>query len=50
VLAAFPFNEAGMRLYQSRGFRTVGIYHEQGKLDDRWVDTIIMEKMLETRS
>jgi phosphinothricin acetyltransferase len=47
VLAAFPFNEAGMRLYQSRGFRTVGIYHEQGRLDDRWVDTIIMEKMLE---
>ena len=47
VLAAFPFNEAGMRLYQSRGFRTVGIYHEQGRLDDRWVDTIIMEKMLD---
>jgi len=47
VLAAFPFNEAGMRLYQSRGFRTVGIYHEQGRLDDRWVDTIVMEKMLE---
>ena len=47
VLAAFPFNEAGMRLYQSRGFRTVGIYHEQGQLDGRWVDTIIMEKMLE---
>ena len=46
VLAAFPFNEAGMRLYQSRGFRTVGIYHEQGQLDGRWVDTIIMEKIL----
>ncbi|MEZ4504727.1 MAG: arsinothricin resistance N-acetyltransferase ArsN1 family A [Thermomicrobiales bacterium] len=46
VLAAFPFNEAGMRLYQSRGFRTVGIYHEQGQLDGRWVDTIVMEKLL----
>ncbi len=46
VLAAFPFNEAGMRLYRSRGFRTVGIYHEQGQLDGRWVDTIVMEKML----
>ena len=46
VLAAFPFNEAGMRLYQSRGFRTVGTYHEQGQLDGHWVDTIIMEKML----
>ncbi len=46
VLAAFPFNEAGMRLYKSRGFRTVGVYHEQGQLDGHWVDTIIMEKML----
>lgn len=46
VLAAFPFNEAGMRLYQSRGFRTVGIYHEQGQLDGHWVDTIVMEKLL----
>lgn len=47
VLAAFPFNEAGMRLYQSRGFRTVGTYHQQGKLDGHWVDTIVMEKLLE---
>ncbi len=46
VLAAFPFNEPGMRLYQSRGFRTVGIYHEQGQLDGQWVDTVIMERML----
>jgi len=48
VLAAFPFNQAGMRLYRSRGFREVGIYHEQGQLDGRWVDTIIMERLLET--
>ncbi len=46
VLAAFPTNMPGLRLYQRRGFTTVGIYHEQGKLDDRWVDTIIMEKLL----
>ena len=46
VLAAFPTNKAGMKLYQRRGFKTVGIYHEQGKLDDRWVDTIVMEKLL----
>ena len=47
VLAAFPFNESGMRLYQSRGFHTIGIYHEQGQLDGRWVDTIVMERLLE---
>ena len=48
VLSAFPFNQAGMRLYEKFGFRTVGIYHEQGLIDGRWVDTIIMEKLLAT--
>lgn len=47
VLSAFPWNEGGMALYQKFGFRTVGIYKEQGRLDGRWVDTIIMEKILE---
>lgn len=47
VLAAFPFNQPGMRLYESRGFRTVGVYREQGRLDGRWVDTIVMERILE---
>ena len=46
VLSAFPFNEAGMALYEKLGFRTVGIYKEQGMLDGRWVDTIVMEKLL----
>ena len=46
VLAAFPFNGVGMKLYDRQGFRTVGIYKEQGMLDGRWVDTIIMEKLL----
>ncbi|MBI2218270.1 MAG: N-acetyltransferase [Candidatus Rokubacteria bacterium] len=46
VLSAFPFNEAGMRLYERMGFRTVGIYREQGLLDGQWVDTIVMEKLL----
>src|SRR5579875_3493158 len=46
VLAAFPWNTGGMRLYQRRGFRTVGTYREQGMLDGRWVDVILMEKLL----
>jgi L-amino acid N-acyltransferase YncA/DNA-binding transcriptional ArsR family regulator len=46
VLAAFPTNAPGMRLYERHGFHTVGIYHEQGMLDDRWVDVILMEKLL----
>jgi L-amino acid N-acyltransferase YncA len=47
VLAAFPFNEAGMRLYERVGFRMVGIYREQGVLNGRWVDTIVMELLLD---
>ncbi len=46
VLAAFPFNPGGMALYTKQGYRTVGIYREQGQLDGRWVDTIVMEKLL----
>jgi phosphinothricin acetyltransferase len=46
VLSAFPFNQAGVALYEKLGFRTVGIYQEQGLLDGTWVDTIIMERLL----
>ena len=46
VLSAFPFNPGGMALYDKLGFRTVGVYKEQGQLDGAWVDTIIMERLL----
>ena len=46
VLSAFPWNEAGLRLYHGAGFRTVGTYEEMGRLDDKWVDTLILEKLL----
>lgn len=46
VLAAFPWNSGGMRLYEAMGFKTVGIYREQGLLDGRWVDVIVMEQIL----
>jgi phosphinothricin acetyltransferase len=46
VLSAFPFNRAGLALYERCGFREVGIYREQGRLDGRWVDTIVMERLL----
>ena len=36
-----------MRAYRRAGFREVGTYREQGLLDGRWVDTIVMEKILE---
>ena len=46
VLSAFPTNAGGMALYTKLGFRTVGIYKDQGQLDGQWVDTIVMEKLL----
>ena len=46
VLAALIHNEAGVALYTRAGFTRVGIYHEQGQPDGRWVDTLIMEKLL----
>ena len=47
VLSGFPWNEPGLSVYRRAGFREVGIYREQGRLDDKWVDTVIMEKILE---
>jgi phosphinothricin acetyltransferase len=46
VLATFPYNDAGLALYRRMGFTPVGVYHEQGQLDGRWVDVLIMEQLL----
>jgi L-amino acid N-acyltransferase YncA len=46
VLAALALNEAGLALYSRAGFARVGVYREQGQLDGRWVDVVIMEKLL----
>jgi L-amino acid N-acyltransferase YncA len=47
VLAAFPFNAAGLALYERLGFCSVGVYRQQGRLDERWVDVIVMERLLD---
>jgi hypothetical protein len=46
VLAAFPTNVQGIALYERVGFRAVGVYREQGQLDGKWVDVVIMERLL----
>jgi phosphinothricin acetyltransferase len=46
VLATFPYNAAGLALYRRMGFSDVGVYREQGRLDGRWVDVLIMECLL----
>jgi len=46
VLAGFPWNAASVALYRRLGFREVGTYREQGLLDGRWVDVVLMERLL----
>ena len=46
VLAGFPENAPSVALYRRLGFREVGVYREQGLLDGRWVDVLLMERLL----
>ncbi len=46
ALTAMAHNAAGRALYARFGFREVGTFKEQGLVDGRWVDTVIMEKIL----
>ena len=46
MLSTFPFNVSGVALYERMGFSRVGVFREMGQLDGRWIDTLIMEKML----
>jgi L-amino acid N-acyltransferase YncA len=46
MLSAFPFNASGVALYERMGFTRAGVFHEMGQLDGRWVDTLMMEKLL----
>jgi phosphinothricin acetyltransferase len=39
-------NDAGAHLYSSLGYRHVGVFREQGRIDEEFVDVIAMEKML----
>jgi L-amino acid N-acyltransferase YncA len=46
MLSTFPFNASGVALYERLGFTRIGVCHEMGQLDGRWIDTLIMEKLL----
>lgn len=46
VLAALAHNAAGEALYRRCGFARIGVYREQGQLDGKWVDVLLMEKLL----
>jgi L-amino acid N-acyltransferase YncA len=46
VLFTFPFNQLGQGLYRKMGYREVGVFINQGKLDGKFVDVMAMEKLL----
>lgn len=46
ILSAFPENAAGLALYKRFGFREVGTFEKQARLDGVFRDVVHMEKLL----
>lgn len=46
VSRIFPFNSASRGLCRACGFREVGTYEKHGQLDGRWLDVVIVERLI----
>jgi phosphinothricin acetyltransferase len=46
VSRIFPENVASRRLCAALGFREVGVYRRHGQLDGKWMDCVIVERLL----
>ncbi len=46
ILAVIAHNNIALSLYNEYGYRTVGRHIKQGRINDKWVDTVILEKIL----
>jgi L-amino acid N-acyltransferase YncA len=46
VARIFPENVASRRLCAALGFREVGVYRRHGQLDGKWMDCVIVERLL----
>ena len=42
----FRFNDASRALCRKHGFREVGVYEKHARLDDRWLDVVIVERLI----
>lgn len=47
VLSMVSTLKVASKLYRGYGFRKVGVYRRQGKLDGKWVDMVVMERLLD---
>lgn len=50
VLSMLEHNQPARLFYLRHGFREVGTYYQQGILDDRYINIVIMEKLLDLSS
>jgi phosphinothricin acetyltransferase len=46
VSRVFPENKASLGLLASMGFREVGIYRRHARLEGKWQDVVIVEKLI----
>jgi phosphinothricin acetyltransferase len=46
VSRIFPENRASLALHERAGFRVVGVYRRHGRLEGRWRDCVIVERLL----
>jgi phosphinothricin acetyltransferase len=46
VSRIFPENVASLALHERAGFRVVGVYRRHGRLDGRWRDCVVVERLL----
>jgi L-amino acid N-acyltransferase YncA len=42
----FVFNQASRALCKELGFRELGIHEKHGKLDDKWIDVVEVERLI----
>jgi len=42
----FLFNEPSRALCRKHGFREVGVYEKHAHLDGRWLDVVIVERLI----
>jgi L-amino acid N-acyltransferase YncA len=46
VSRIFTFNAASLAVCRRCGFREVGIYEKHGRLDGRWLDVVVVERLI----
>jgi len=44
----FPFNASSRALCRKHGFREVGVYEKHARLDGRWLDVVIVERLIQS--